>query len=288
MPHVTSPRVRGPWPICHYLAAFSTLVISFSLGSLAHGDPPPVPRPLFEAIDAGELEASLVPRNSTRATIQFENKTDRPLTIQMPEAFAAAPILAQQPFGGPFGQMQGNNQNNNSPQQLGMGMGMGNNGMGFGNNGQGFGNNGLNQGIFNIPAGRVIRVRVDCVCLEYGKPDPDARFKYQLKPLSEVCDKPELVSVLKSLGHELVDQRVAQAATWHLTNELSWNQIAGLVKRKAGSVTEMQFQGHEVAAAQAYLDRLEKSQRAAADRSRVAASHKYSGSKQTAGHAPSP
>jgi hypothetical protein len=266
---------------------FSTLAISFSLGSLAHGDPPPVPRPLFEAIDAGELEASLVPRNSTRATIQFENKTDRPLTIQLPEAFAAAPILAQQPLFGGFGQGPANNANsNNAPQQLGIGMG--NNGNGFGNNGQGFGNNGLNQGFFNIPAGRVIRVRVDCVCLEYGKPDPDARFKYQLKPLSEVCDKPELASVLKSLGHELVDQRVAQAATWHLTNELSWNQIAGLVKRKAGSVTEMQFQGHEVAAAQAYLDRLEKSQRAAASRGRVAASHTFSGSQKIPGSAPSP
>ena len=114
----------------------------------------------------------------------------------------------------------------------------------------------INGGIFNIPAGRAIKIKADCVCLEFGKPEPDTRMKYELKPLASVCDKPELVAVLQSLGKEQIDQRVAQAAAWHLTNDLSWDKLVSLVEREVGGVKEMQFQTSEVAAAKTFLDRL--------------------------------
>ncbi|WP_425615106.1 hypothetical protein NA78x_004997 [Anatilimnocola sp. NA78] len=240
------------WPLRHALAVVTTFSISCVLGSLAQGETPveAPPQPLFEAIKAGDLEAGVVPRDSKRLTIQFKNKTDRPLTIQMPAAMAAAPILAQQPGGfANFGQNFGQNnqrQNNQSPQQLGM--------PGANNNGPFGQQNG--QGLFSIPAGRAIKVKLDCVCLEYGKPDPDARMKYELKPLSDVCSKPELETMLKSLGENAIDQRTAQAATWHLTNDLGWEQLAGLVSRRIGGYTEHQFTTDQVAAAKRMLDKL--------------------------------
>jgi hypothetical protein len=204
---------------------------------------------VFVAIAAGDLEVGVVPRDERRLTIQLKNKTDRPLTIQLPPALAAAPILAQPglfPFPGGLP-----NQNagfgNSAPQQLGLPGGGGNNGNLFGGN---------NGGIFNIPAGRAIKIKADCVCLEFGKPSPDSRMKYELKPLSEVCDHPELVSVLQSLGKRQIDQRVAQAAAWHLTDSVSWNKLASLVERQVGGVKVMQFQTSEVAAARLFLDRL--------------------------------
>jgi hypothetical protein len=252
--------------------SLAILALCVSVSTLAHGASPSakaernvVAQPLFEAMAAGDLEANVVPRDAKQLTIQLKNKTERPLTIQMPPALAAAPILAQQPqglFPGPFNNNNGpRNNNQQAPQQLGMGGGQGNQGGGLGQPG----------GIFNIPAGRVIKIKAECVCLEYGKPDPDARMKYELKPLGEVNDSPALAKVLQSLGDELVDQRVAQAAAWHITNDLSWNQLAGLVGRHLGGTKEMQFKTGEVAAAKALVEKIETSQRAADDRQRISA-----------------
>lgn len=243
-----------------FFAARLAVVTAFavlSCGSFVRAESPKttksdaLPQDVFAAIEAGDLEVGVVPRDAKRLTIQLKNKTDRPLTIQMPPALAAAPILAQQPGlfplpGGGFpNQNQGGQQ---APQQLGLPGGQGNNG------GNPFGGN--NGGIFNIPAGRAIKIKADCVCLEYGKPEPDTRMKYELKPLAAVCDKPELVTVLQSLGKEQIDQRVAQAAAWHLTNDLSWDKLVTLVERQVGGVKEMQFQTSEVAAAKKFLERL--------------------------------
>ncbi|QDU30509.1 hypothetical protein ETAA8_56540 [Anatilimnocola aggregata] len=246
------PRFSASWRLRHLLAVVATFSISFVIGSFAQGNSPDetLPQPLFAAIAAGDLEAQVVPRDSKRLTIQFKNKTDRPLTIQMPAAMAAAPILAQQqPFnffpGQPNNQQPNNRQQ--SPQQLGM-PGM--------NNNNGGNNNLFGNGIFNIPAGRAIKIKADCVCLEYGKPEPDARMKYELKPLAEVCDKPELATMLRSLGDEQIDQRVAQAAAWHLTNELGWDELAGLVSRRVGSYTEHQFTSAQIAVAKRTLGQI--------------------------------
>lgn len=240
------------------LAVVAALAVYVS-GSFAHAESPAKtkietpPQDVFAAIAAGDLEVGVVPRDERRLTIQMKNKTDRPLSIQMPPALAAAPILAQQPFpfpGGGFPNQQNANRGQQAPQQLGLPGGQGNNG---GGNLFGGRNNG---GIFNIPAGRAIKIKADSVCLEHGKPEPDTRMKYELKPLAEVCDKPELVAVLSSLGQEQIDQRVAQAAAWHLTNQLPWDQLAGLIERQVGGVKVMEFQTNEVAAAKTFLERL--------------------------------
>jgi hypothetical protein len=255
------PRFFREWPLRHLMLAFSSFLVVLTIGSYASGASPAaktvakveIPQPLFEAIAAGDLEAGVVPRDAKQLTIQLKNKTDRPLTIQMPPALAAAPVLAQQPGalfpGFPPNNNNNNNQGNQAPQQLGLPGGQGNNGGGWGQGNR-------PGGIFNIPAGRAIKIKSSCVCLEYGKPEPDVRMKYELKPLAEVNDSAALAQVLRSLGDELIDQRVAQAATWHVTNELSWDKLAGLVSRQVGGVKEMQFNAAEVATAKAFLDKL--------------------------------
>src|SRR5947208_15417894 len=55
---------------------------------------------LFAGIDAGKVEAIVIPRDSKRVTLQLKNKTAGPLAIRLPEAFAAMPVLAQFPGGG--------------------------------------------------------------------------------------------------------------------------------------------------------------------------------------------
>ena len=76
---------------------------------------------LFPAINANQVEVTLIPRSSKQVRLQIENKTDQPLTIRLPVAFAAVPVLAQIGFGNGLGNGQGNN-------AFGNGAGQGNRG----------------------------------------------------------------------------------------------------------------------------------------------------------------
>jgi len=206
---------------------------------------------VFAAQEAGALEVGVVPQNERRVTIQLRNVSNRPLTIQLPPALAAAPILAQQPglFNAFPNPNQGGRNQQQAPQQLGIGMNGGN------QQGPGQGNF-FPGGMFNIPAGKAIKIKADAVCLEYGKPSPDARMKYELQPLDSVCDKPELAAVLTSLGQEQIDQRTAQAAAWHVTDDLSFDKLAGLLGREVGATKEYQFTPDQVVAARNFLKKV--------------------------------
>src|SRR5687768_14780940 len=93
---------------------------------------------LFKAIDAGDIEVNLIPKDAVEGTITVTNKTGKPLTIKMPEAFAGVPVLAQLNGGGGLGGLGGGNNNgggnSNANQGLGGGMmgGMGGGMMGGG------------------------------------------------------------------------------------------------------------------------------------------------------------
>ena len=50
---------------------------------------------LFDAIEQGDLEVRLIPKNAKQATVVMRNKGDVPLKIQMPDAFVGMPVLAQ-------------------------------------------------------------------------------------------------------------------------------------------------------------------------------------------------
>ena len=55
---------------------------------------------MFQAIENGQIEVSLTVKDDQQARIVAHNLTDKPLTIEMPEAYAAVPILAQNQGGG--------------------------------------------------------------------------------------------------------------------------------------------------------------------------------------------
>ncbi len=198
---------------------------------------------LFAGIDDGKIEAIVIPRDSKRVTLQLKNKSDQPITIRLPEAFAAVPVQAQFAGGGPFGggngigfgQGGGNHAGGQGGGQ-GLGVGGGQNGGqngGFNAGGRRRERGGGGPGIFSVPAGKVIKVKLTSVCLEYGKPEPSARNEYVVKPIETLCDKPEVVSILRSLSTGEVSQEVAQLAAWNVANGTSFEQIAA-IKTKLG------------------------------------------------------
>ena len=54
---------------------------------------------MFAAMDAGQIEVKIIPQDATKANVIIKNLTDQPVHLQLPEAFASVPVLAQG-FGG--------------------------------------------------------------------------------------------------------------------------------------------------------------------------------------------
>ena len=210
-------------------------------------DPAAEKMDLFAAIDAGAVTVRVVAHDSEGGNAYFENLSGKPLTVNLPEAVAMVQVLKQQ--GGFFQQQGNNNQSGNSgfsnlfggqqgggqsggAQSLGSGFGQqgmnGNNG----NNGQVVGNNlnPLGNNFFSIPPDRIAQVPFRSVCLNYGKPDPSPRMTYKVVPLETYTEDKVLQESLKILGRGRIDREVAQAAAWHRTDKLSWNDLAGIKK----------------------------------------------------------
>ena len=125
-------------------------------------------------------------------------------------------------------------------------------GGGFGGGGGGFGGGGRGGGggVFNIGPDSVTKRNLTTVCLEHGKDDPKPRIAYELKPIDSFTKNKKVVALLGMLGRGEISQEIAQATSWHLTDGLSWEELANKVKVEHldGSV-EMYFSPQQIAIA---------------------------------------
>jgi hypothetical protein len=225
---------------------------------------------MFSAMEKGEVKVRIVPRNANEANLFVENTTDRPLSVEMPATFSAVPAMRLQMAGGGL-----------AGPGMGMGgMGMGGQGGGMGGmggmgGGQGFGGGmgggmggmggmggggmgGMGGGMFNVPAGRKGKLRLNIICLEEGRPDPKPTMEYVVQPLEKLNNDPRIAEICLMLGNNEIATSVAQAAAWHITDNLSWQQL--LVKNRRESMDgsferffhpmEIQFAGRVIVAAQ--------------------------------------
>ncbi len=254
------------------MSARNFLVLGFSavvLAAVAFGSPSPgagrrdtSTRPgqfhpdhrsveLFAAMEAGELEVRFIARNSKQARVLIANKTDQPLNVRLPDVFAGVPVLTQfqpRPINNNQNNVPNNNQNNAANQAVGGGF----------NPFRGRGNgNGRGQNFFNVPAEQVRKLKVDCVCLEHGKPEPRAAIAYRLVPLETVTSDVSLAAMLSEFGGGRYDQRTAQAAAWYLMGDLDWEQLAGKTIKRANGARQPYFSQAELKHARAMVDRAE-------------------------------
>jgi len=169
---------------------------------------------MFEAIENGQITVRLIPKDSTLCNVLVENKSEKPLNVKLPDAFAGVPVLAQ--LGGMGGGMGG---------MGGMGGGQGFGG-GMGGMGMGGGMGGMGMGMMNVPPEKVGKLKVTTVCLEHGKPEPRAAMKYEIKPIEEFTDRPAVHELCRMLGTGRINQRAAQVAAWHLNNDMTLQQLA--------------------------------------------------------------
>ncbi len=45
-------------------------------------------------MEKGDISVKVIPKDSTQCRVLIENKTDQPLSVKLPDAFAAVPVLA--------------------------------------------------------------------------------------------------------------------------------------------------------------------------------------------------
>ncbi len=115
------------------------------------------------------------------------------------------------------------------------------------------------------------KLKVQTVCLEHGKKDPNGRMKYKIVRLEEVNGGKEVEQVCRLLGYGQLNQNVAQAIAWHYTDNLSWMELSEkprVISRYTG--IELFFSSFEIQQAMRVANQIE--QHLASDKSSTSSS----------------
>lgn len=215
---------------------------------------------LFQAMEEGLVEVKLVPKNSLESSLSVTNKTNRPIVVDMPSAFAGVPVLAQPPMGGfgggggggfgggAFGGddmggrggrggrggmdsgRNGGNSGRNGGGNQSIGGGMGGGRMGGGMMGGGMGGR-RGGGMFSIAPNKTHKEAVRTVCLEHGKKEPRSTVKYTIVPIDSYTDNKTTQVLCEMLGDAELDQNAVQVAVWSAENGMTMEELAAKTRQ---------------------------------------------------------
>jgi hypothetical protein len=202
---------------------------------------------MFDAIDQGVVDVKFIARDSQRGRLVMTNKTNQPVDVVVPDAFAGVPVVMHQFGGGGMGGGGGGG----GQQSVGGGGGGGRGGGGRGGGGRGGGGGGRGGGgRFNIAPEAVTRVDVPLVCLDHGLKDPSTSKPYEVRPIEDVVSDPAVISVVAAYSNGDLDADATQAAIWHLNSEVSWQDLsAKLTGTVRNVVRDPYFSADEIKAA---------------------------------------
>lgn len=241
--------LAGEWLCPAVLQAETTTPASTS----AEASRPVQPLDLFDAMDDGVVEVTFVARNAREGRIVMKNTSDEPVNVTIPDAFIGVPVLAQ--LGGGGGGFGGGGMGGGGQTQQVGGGGGGRGGGGRGGGGRG-GRGGGGRGGFNIAPEQITRVDVPLLCLEHGKRDPSSSKPYEIHPIENFIDRPEVIAVVRAYADGELPAGAAQAAVWHLNNDLGFDFLAA---KKTGTVRQIvrhpYFSAGEINTAMAIADR---------------------------------
>ncbi len=130
----------------------------------------------------------------------------------------------------------------------GGGGGMGGGGMGGGMGAAEWGGGGMGGGMmggggggfFSIPPEKTVQFPITTVCLNHGKAEPKPKMRYKLIKLEDFTSDSVLQEVLEAVGTGKFDDRkqAAQAATWFLTDKMSWEKLADKKIERVGGAED--------------------------------------------------
>jgi hypothetical protein len=173
---------------------------------------------IFAAIRDGEIAVGLAAQADLSCKAAIENKTDEPLNVKLPDAFVGVPILAQNGSAdnpdSPYNPGGGTPNGGSDTQTLGGGM-------------DSFGSVGA-TGVLSLSPKKAAQFNVPMVCLEHDKPGPYPGAPYEIEPVESFTTKAGVSELCQMLGNGKIDQNAAQAAAWHLNNQISWNRLGAM------------------------------------------------------------
>jgi hypothetical protein len=218
---------------------------------------------LFDAIEEGTIETTVIAKSSNEANLFLTNNSAAPLNVKIPQAVVAIQVLKQ--FF-PQGNRPGGNQGPGGPGGNTMGQGQpigGGPQNGIGNqNGQQINGPGMNNpqiGIFSVPSHKTVQVPLKTVCLAHGKPDPRPRMTYKLVKLEDYTSDPALRETLKLVAADDTDLQTVQAAVWHVTDKMSWKDLrAKQIERLGGLDPQPYFTEKQVDEAESMHERVQE------------------------------
>ena len=192
---------------------------------------------LFQGIKDGKFSVKVIAKDAMGGNAQIQNLTDKPLTVQLPDAVVGVQVLQQ--FGGcggcgGIGGCGGCGGGGGGGQNQPFGGGLGGGGGGGLGGGGGFGGGGGGAGFFSIPPQKIVQVPYTSVCLAHGKPDPHPRNNYKLVPVDQFTEDGSLQELVRIVAVGKVNKQAAQAAAWHLANKMSWQELAAKSVRRLG------------------------------------------------------
>jgi hypothetical protein len=210
---------------------------------------------LFDAMEDGTIETTVIAKNSNEANLFVTNRSSAAVSVRVPRAVVAVQVLKQlfppvgrtgTPGGGfpggttgaGMGQAQpiaGGPQNNNANPNVGV-----NNQPGNGFNMIGNGNR-IGNGFFLVPSQKTVQVPLKTVCLAHGRPDPRPRMKYRLVKLEDYTHDAVLQQTLENYVSGEVEMQAAQAAVWHLTDKMSWADLRSKQIERLGGVEPLPY-----------------------------------------------
>ncbi len=235
------------------LTVLAALVASYARAATSDGSPTGAAVELFQAMDDGQVDVKFIAKSDRAARVLITNKTNQPLNVQLPAAFAGVPVLAQ--FGGGGGRGGGGFGGGG---RGGGGFGGGGGGQqsvggGLGGGGLGGGGLGGGGGVFSIPPEQTRKLNVAVVCLDHGLRDPSSSKPYKIVPAAQHINRPAVIELLIAFGRGELNHGAAQAAVWHLNNDLSWDELAAKKQGTRRSTSRPPyFSQDEIKAAMAY------------------------------------
>ena len=234
-------------------AGVATLAMFLAPAMLAAQEVKPTEVSLFDAVKSRQVAVKVVADSYFILSLAIQNRTRQVLHVTAPEVFAAVPA-ARLAARGPA--------SNNSASRYRYGH------SGDDGGSQSLGGSfyyedktpasGTSAGLANADAkagpkykvaewllkpGQTVTYKIPCFCLEFGKPDPNARIPYVLVPLETLTKSRALHDLLTRFGKGKYPQAAAQLAMWHVANGATWAQLAQVRwPGRIGKVTLRQLQ----------------------------------------------
>lgn len=232
-----------------FLAAEVSAPLSQARGEGAPEKAPVASVDLFDAMKSGAVDAEFVAKSSQRGRIIMQNKTDQPLSVEIPDAFIGVPLAQMGGMGGMGGGM-GGGMMGGGQQSVGGGGGGGRGGRGGGGGGRGGGG----RGGFSIPPEKTVRVDVPLLCLDHGLRDPSSSKPYAILPIENVIKDPAVIEVVAAYANGDLAPGAAQAAVWNMNSDVSFEELSQkLTGTKRSIVREPYFSRDEIQGAMAIV-----------------------------------